>query len=177
MLNALEFLRIKGIVHRDIKPENILYSKKDGNYKIGDFGLAMKVGEKTTKLSGTPGYIAPEFFQKQNEEVEADIKSDIYSMGLTLYEIFTSKQFYSGQSHEEILDKNIKTTSLRRKSYNSLDSFGIEKKLLEKMIRTKKSSRKNSYEIMLSTTFNKITRLYGQQKKQSDTKSKTSSSE
>jgi len=59
MLNALEFLRIKGIVHRDIKPENILYSKKDGNYKIGDFGLALKVGEKTTKLSGTPGYIAP----------------------------------------------------------------------------------------------------------------------
>lgn len=86
MLNALEFLRIKGIVHRDIKPENILYSKKDGNYKIADFGLALKVGEKIPKLSGTPGYIAPEYFQEENE-TEADIKSDIYSMGLTLYEM------------------------------------------------------------------------------------------
>ena len=40
MLNALEYLRIKGVVHKDLKPENILYSKKDGKYKIADFGLA-----------------------------------------------------------------------------------------------------------------------------------------
>jgi serine/threonine protein kinase len=44
MMNALEFLRIHDIVHRDIKPENILYSKKDGNYKLADFGLAIKAG-------------------------------------------------------------------------------------------------------------------------------------
>ncbi len=49
-------------MHRDIKPENILYSEKDGNYKICDFGLALKVGEKMTKISGTPGYMAPELF-------------------------------------------------------------------------------------------------------------------
>jgi serine/threonine protein kinase len=41
MLNAFEFLRIKGIIHRDIKPENILYSKRDDSYKISDFGLAI----------------------------------------------------------------------------------------------------------------------------------------
>ena len=41
MLNAFEFLRIKGIIHRDLKPENILYSKKDECYKISDFGLAI----------------------------------------------------------------------------------------------------------------------------------------
>ncbi len=59
MLNALQFLRIKGIVHRDIKPENILFSKKDGNFKITDFGLAMHVGDLINKRSGTPGYMAP----------------------------------------------------------------------------------------------------------------------
>jgi serine/threonine protein kinase len=42
MLNALEYLRIKGVVHKDLKPENILYSKKDGKYKIADFGLSKK---------------------------------------------------------------------------------------------------------------------------------------
>ena len=42
MLNALEYLRIKGVVHKDLKPENILYSKKDCNYKIADFGLSKK---------------------------------------------------------------------------------------------------------------------------------------
>ncbi len=41
MLNAFEFLRIKGIVHRDLKPENILYSKKEDCYKIADFSLAI----------------------------------------------------------------------------------------------------------------------------------------
>ena len=44
MLNALEYLRIKGIVHRDLKLGNILYSKTDGKFKIGDFGFAKKVG-------------------------------------------------------------------------------------------------------------------------------------
>ena len=44
LLNAMEFLRIKGIVHRDIKPENILFSKKDGKYKLADFGYARKAG-------------------------------------------------------------------------------------------------------------------------------------
>lgn len=63
MLNSLQFLRLKGIVHRDIKPENILYSEKDGNYKIGDFGMALKIGEKITKISGTPGYMAPELLE------------------------------------------------------------------------------------------------------------------
>lgn len=59
MMNALEFLRIHGIAHRDIKPENILYSERDGNYKLADFGLAIRLGQKINKISGTPGYLAP----------------------------------------------------------------------------------------------------------------------
>jgi serine/threonine protein kinase len=59
MLNAFEFLRIKGIIHRDLKPENILYSKKDNCYKIADFSLAIFENETTNKIVGTPGYLAP----------------------------------------------------------------------------------------------------------------------
>lgn len=59
MLNGLEYLRIKGIVHRDLKLENILFSSTDGNFKIADFGLAIKVNQPETKIVGTPGYMAP----------------------------------------------------------------------------------------------------------------------
>lgn len=86
MINALEFLRIKGIVHRDIKPENIIHSSTDGNWKICDFGMAEHAGEKIIKISGTPGYMAPELLKKDCQP-EADIHSDIYSMGLTFYEM------------------------------------------------------------------------------------------
>lgn len=64
LLNAMEFMRIKQIVHRDIKPENILFSKKDGKYKLADFGYARRVGEKFDRIVGTPGYIAPEVIQE-----------------------------------------------------------------------------------------------------------------
>ena len=84
MLNALEFLRIKGIVHRDLKLENILYSTTDGNYKICDFGLAIKTNAKYTKIVGTSGYLAPELFEKGDCKV-ADLLSDIYSMGLIFF--------------------------------------------------------------------------------------------
>lgn len=87
MLNALEFLRIKGIVHRDLKPQNILYSEKDGNYKIADFGFSVKAGQKLEKIAGTPGYIAPELLREKSSEIVADIKSDMYSMGLIFYEM------------------------------------------------------------------------------------------
>ena len=70
MLNALEFLRIKGIVHRDLKPENVLFSKKDGNFKIADFGFARKVGTKLDKVVGTPGFIDPSAFSRaKNKEL------------------------------------------------------------------------------------------------------------
>ena len=69
MINALQYLRIKGVVHRDIKPENILYSKKQGNYKLADFGLAMKAEDKIKKISGTPGYMAPELLQDDNTDI------------------------------------------------------------------------------------------------------------
>ena len=90
-------MRIKGIVHRDLKLENILYSNADGNFKIADFGLAMKTNSKYTKIVGTPGYMAPELLVKSEFKI-ADIRSDIYSMGLIFYEIFTGSQFYHGSS-------------------------------------------------------------------------------
>lgn len=79
--NALVLCKNRNIVHRDIKPQNIFVSK-DGNYKLGDFGIA-KTAERTTSGTkvGTYKYMAPEVYNNQPYGAGADI----YSLGLVLY--------------------------------------------------------------------------------------------
>jgi serine/threonine protein kinase/tetratricopeptide (TPR) repeat protein len=86
-----------GIVHRDIKPSNIMIDKS-GEVKIMDFGLARSV-ESQTKTSpgamvGTPGYMSPE----QAEGKETDPRSDIYSLGVVLFEMLTGRLPFVGDS-------------------------------------------------------------------------------
>ena len=95
----------KGIVHRDIKPENIMV-RKDGIVQIMDFGLAKlrASGSRITRLTkegstvGTAGYMSPEQVQGQ----EADHRSDIFSLGVMLYELFTGELPFKGV-HETAL--------------------------------------------------------------------------
>ncbi len=86
-----------GVVHRDLKPQNIMIDKK-GHAKIMDFGIARSVelpGVTTTgMIVGTPDYISPE----QAEGEEADQRSDIYSLGITLYEMVTGNVPFKGDT-------------------------------------------------------------------------------
>ncbi len=86
ILNALEAAFYQGIVHRDIKPQNIMIAS-DGNVKVMDFGIARAAGSMTLTQTGffigTPQYVSPE--QAQREHI--DIRSDLYSMGIVLYEM------------------------------------------------------------------------------------------
>jgi|CXWL01.1.fsa_nt_gi serine/threonine-protein kinase len=96
-----------GILHRDLKPANIIIDSK-GEARITDFGIAgleteVQGGESRV---GTPAYMSPE----QADGKELTKQSDIYSLGLLLYEIFTGKQAYEGESVHELRVKHATTT-------------------------------------------------------------------
>jgi serine/threonine-protein kinase len=88
----------KGVLHRDLKPSNIMLDGR-GEVLIMDFGLAGLAHEIEDVRSGTPAYMAPE--QLAGKEVTA--RSDIYALGLVLYELFTGKPAFQGKTHEEIV--------------------------------------------------------------------------
>jgi serine/threonine-protein kinase len=88
----------KGVLHRDLKPSNIMLDGR-GEVLIMDFGLAGLAHEIEDVRSGTPAYMAPE--QLAGKEVTA--RSDIYALGLVLYELFTGKPAFEGKTHDEIM--------------------------------------------------------------------------
>lgn len=102
---ALEHAHEKGIVHRDIKPQNIMMLK-DGTIKVADFGIAALESAQEKKSDQTVGsvhYIAPE--QARGEQ--PDPRSDIYSLGVVMYEMLTGKMPYDGDTAEQVAMKHI----------------------------------------------------------------------
>jgi serine/threonine-protein kinase len=106
MCQGLEAAHAQGVVHRDIKPQNMLILPETGDLKIMDFGIArvsdMKAGTApgasglTTAgtVMGTPDYIPPE----QAQGMPADFRSDIYSLAVVLYEVFTGRLPFTGET-------------------------------------------------------------------------------
>lgn len=102
--DALAHAHACGVIHRDVKPSNLLVTP-EGSLKIGDFGLARIVDElalsRSGELAGTPFYMSPE--QAVGRGSSLDGRTDVYSLGVTLYECLTLRRPFEGESTEEVL--------------------------------------------------------------------------
>jgi hypothetical protein len=121
--HAIQHAHQKGVVHRDIKPSNILVTLHDGVPvpKVIDFGIAKAIEEPLTdktmftayaQLIGTPAYMSPE--QAEMSGLDIDTRSDVYSLGVLLYELLTGKTPFDGQELVKSGVENLRRT-LREK--------------------------------------------------------------
>ncbi|MEA3311445.1 MAG: UvrD-helicase domain-containing protein [candidate division WOR-3 bacterium] len=100
-LSALAYAHEKGVIHRDLKPENILLTE-NGEVKVADFGLArfLKKGSLAASVAGTPFYMSPEAWSGRFMP-----SSDLWSVGVILYEMLTGVLPFQGANYEEIRTK------------------------------------------------------------------------
>jgi serine/threonine-protein kinase len=118
LADALQYCHEQGVIHRDLKPENILI-QPDGTVKLVDFGIALLQGarrltfRRLTTGFGTPDYMAPE--QVQGER--GDARTDVYALGIMLYEMLTGEVPYHGDSPLAVMSQRVTTDAplLRRK--------------------------------------------------------------
>jgi serine/threonine-protein kinase len=106
--DALDYIHRNGVVHRDLKPENIMIDAED-RIKLIDFGIAGKAGArrltfgKLSQIAGTPDYISPE----QVKGKRGDGRSDIYSLGVILYEMVTGETPFAGTNPFAVMNDRL----------------------------------------------------------------------
>ena len=136
VLKGLAFTHSNGIYHRDIKPGNILLSYQ-GEVKITDFGLALIADSTAVTLQntvlGTPAYMSPE--QIAGEKLDG--RTDIFSLGATLYEMLTKKQAFGGKSYSESLNNVLNKEPIKLEKLRpglSADLIAIVRKMFAKKL-------------------------------------------
>jgi beta-lactam-binding protein with PASTA domain len=123
---ALSYAHRHGVVHRDVKPGNVLITS-DGQVKVTDFGIARAMGSdeqvtQTGLVMGTATYFSPE----QAQGLEVDQRSDIYSLGVVLYEMLTGKPPFSGENPVSIAYQHVRETPAAPRSVNPAISASLE---------------------------------------------------
>ncbi len=142
VLDGLDYIHANGVVHRDLKPENIMVDEDD-NIKLIDFGIAGDAAAKRltyanfTAAIGTPNYISPE----QVKGKRGDGRSDIYSMGVILYEMLSGKLPFNGPNPMAAMNERL----LNHPTPPSVADPSISPQLQEVLYRALERDPKNRY--------------------------------
>jgi serine/threonine-protein kinase len=147
VVRALEHASSRGIVHRDIKPDNIMISKS-GIVKVADFGLARETDSSVTQTGialGTPHYMSPE--QVRGEHT-VDIRSDIYSLGASLYHMVTGSPPFVGTSAAVVITKHLSEEVPHPKEKNPKLSDGLCQVILRMMEKEQTDRYQSAQELL-----------------------------
>jgi serine/threonine-protein kinase len=151
LIKAVQYLHKNNIIHCDIKPHNILITP-DKQVKVTDFGIARAVTSATTTMTetimGSANYFSPE--QAKGGEIKE--YSDLYSLGIVLYEMMTGEVPFSGDSPISVALKHIKETPKKPSSLNSDIPNNLEKLIMKALAKDPEDRFENAAEMRESIT-------------------------